>query len=356
MPDELPDISVVVPVYGCSGALVELHRRLTDTLTGARATYELIFVEDRGPDDSWAQLEALARRDPHTGIYRHTRNFGQHAAITAGLARARGHHIVVMDCDLQDPPELIPALWGKAKQGADVVFARQDEKITSPVRRILGHLYYRWLAFVADVHIDARQGTFSLVSRRVVDALLEFRDIDRNYVFLLTWLAFPSAAVEYQRDERHSGKSSYTFGKLIAHAFSGLIFQTTALLRYVIYLGFLFAALGLMVALYILVAKVTGSRAPGWTSLAIFTLTTGGFVIMSTGVTGLYVGKILDQTRGRPLSVFDVEHQPALITDSRYASTALDVASRLKEPLDSSFPSNQMSNDAEPHSLQEHQR
>lgn len=327
-----PHISVVVPVYGCSEAVVELHRRLTETLSGCFAAYELIFVEDRGPDDSWARLEAIAREDPHTGIYRHTRNFGQHAAITAGLARARGHHIVVMDCDLQDPPELIPALWGHAKDGVDIVFARQDEKITSPVRRILGHAYYRWLAFVADVHIDARQGTFSMVSRRVADALLEFRDVDRNYVFLLTWLGYPSAIVKYQRDKRHSGKSSYTFSKLVAHAFSGLVFQTTALLRYVVYLGFGFAALGLAVALYILTAKITGSRAPGWTSLAIFTLTTGGFVIMSTGITGLYVGKILDQVRGRPLSVLDVERPPGLITDS-HDTAALEHSSRFEDSL-----------------------
>ena len=265
MEDGTPDISVVVPVYGCAGALVELHRRLTDTLVAASASYELIFVEDRGPYDSWERLEAIARTDAHTGIYRHTRNFGQHAAITAGLAHTRGEYVVVMDCDLQDPPELIPTLWEKAQDGVDVVFAQQDEKVTSPVRRLLGHTYYRLLAFIANVHIDPRQGTFSLASRRVVDALLDFRDVDRNYVFLLTWLAFPSTVVTYRRDERHSGASSYTLGKLIAHAFSGLIFQTTVLLRYVVYLGFLFATVGLMFVLYILIARITGTRAPGWT-------------------------------------------------------------------------------------------
>jgi glycosyltransferase involved in cell wall biosynthesis len=310
---EIPDISVVIPVYGCADALAELHRRLTDTLTGASASYELIFIEDHSPDDSWTRLETIALNDPHAGIYRHTRNFGQHATITAGLARAGGRHVVVMDCDLQDPPELIPTLWQRAKNGVDVVLARQSEKVTSPLRRIIGSLYYRTLALITGVYIDTRQGTFSLVSRRVVDAVLGFRDVDRNYIFLLQWLAFPSATIEYRRDKRHAGKSSYTFDKLVAHALSGLVFQTTVLLRYVVYLGFLFAALGMMLALYIFIAKVDGSQAPGWTSLAIFTLTTGGFVIMSTGLTGLYVGKTLDQVRGRPFSVFDVEYPPATI-------------------------------------------
>jgi glycosyltransferase involved in cell wall biosynthesis len=325
VPGELPEISVIVPVYGCADALVELHRRLTDTLVCAAATYELIFVEDRGSDDSWARLEAIAQKDPRTGIFRHTRNFGQHAAITAGLARARGRYVVVMDCDLQDPPELIPVLWQRAKDGIDVVFARQDEKVTSPARKILGNMYYRLLAWISGMHVDARQGTFSFVSRRAVDAVLECRDVDRNYVFLLRWLAFPTATVEYRRDKRHSGRSSYTLRKLIAHGFSGLIFQTTVLLRYVIYLGFLLAGLGIALALYIFIAKLDGSRAPGWTSLAIFTLTTGGFVIMSTGITGLYVGKILEQVRGRPLSVFDVE-RPSAVAGSEPGEAAAATA------------------------------
>lgn len=308
--DEVPDISVVIPVYGCEGAIAELHRRLTDTLVAAGAKYELILVEDRGPDNSWSRLEALAEHDPCTGIFRHTRNFGQHAAITAGLARSRGRHVVVMDCDLQDPPELIPVLWQKAREGVDMVYARQHEKVTSPARRILGRIYYRVLALIAGVKIDAHQGTFSLVSRRVVDAVLEFRDVDRNYVFLLAWLAYPSTIVDFQRDERHSGESSYTLRKLISHAFSGMVFQTSVLLQYVVYLGFVFASVGVLFALYILTARLTGSRAPGWSSLAIFTLTIGGFIIMSTGVTGLYVGKTFDQVRARPLSVFDIERPP----------------------------------------------
>jgi glycosyltransferase involved in cell wall biosynthesis len=324
MADAPPDISVVVPVYGCAGAITELHRRLTTSLQGMDVSYELLFVEDASPDDSWSVLEQVAASDPaHVGIYRHTRNFGQHAAITGGLARARGRWIVVMDCDLQDPPELLPTLWQRALDGSDVVWARQNAKVTSGRRDLGGRIYYGMLGRVAGVHIDAHQGTFSLISRRVCDAVLSFKDVDRNYVFLLTWLGFASVVVEYDRDERFEGQSSYTLRALIRHAVSGLVFQTTVLLRYVIYLGFLFAAVGIGFAVYITISKVAGARSPGWTSLAVFTLTTGGVVMTCLGITGLYIGKIFDQVRGRPLSVFADEHEPATAPDDAAKQTAV---------------------------------
>ena len=319
MPGATPEISVVVPVYGCAGAIEELHRRLTATLAAMGVGYELLLVDDRSPDDSWARMERLAAGDPRTGVFRMTRNFGQHAAITAGLGRARGRHVVVMDCDLQDPPELLPQLYAEALAGKDVIWARQNAKQTSRMRHLGGHVYYRLLAIMAGVHIDPQQGTFSLISRRVVDEVLGFSDVDRNYVFLLGWLGFPETVVHYDRDERFEGRSSYTLRKLVRHAVSGLVFQTTVLLRYVIYLGFALAAIGALAAVFLVVQKLRGGLYPGWTSLAVFTLTVGGFVIMSTGVTGLYIGKIFDQVRRRPLFVLDVD-QPA--TDVTRASAA----------------------------------
>jgi glycosyltransferase involved in cell wall biosynthesis len=302
-----PEISVVVPVYGCEGAVAELHRRLVAALEPLAVPFELVFVEDSGPDRSWDRISEVAAEDPRVGAYRLTRNFGQHAAISAGLAEARGAYVVVMDCDLQDPPELIPELYARAQEGYDVVWARQSEKRTSPVRERLGRLYYGSLARVANVHIDPHQGTFSLVSRRVVTAVAAMRDVDRNYVFQLSWLGFPETVVTYDRDGRFEGQSSYTLRALVRHAVAGLVFQTTALLHWVIYAGFMCAFAGLTAAAYLVIAKVTGHIAPGWTSLAVFTLLVGSVVILSTGVTGLYVGKIFDQVRARPLWVFEDE-------------------------------------------------
>jgi glycosyltransferase involved in cell wall biosynthesis len=316
-----PEISVVVPVYGCEGAVAELHRRLVDALEPLAVPFELVFVEDAGPDRSWERISEIAAEDPRVGAYRLTRNFGQHAAISAGLAEARGEYIVVMDCDLQDPPELIPELYARAKEGYDVVWARQSQKRTSPVRERLGRLYYGGLAKIANVHIDPHQGTFSLISRRVVTAVAAMRDVDRNYVFQLSWLGFPETVVTYDRDERFEGESSYTFRALVRHAVSGLVFQTTALLHWVIYAGFLCAFAGMAAAIYLVIAKLTGHLAPGWTSLAVFTLLVGGVVILSTGVTGLYVGKIFDQVRGRPLWVFE-DARPATVSPAEPPAAA----------------------------------
>jgi len=239
--------------------------------------------------------------------YRLSRNYGQHAAITAGLMMSTGERVVVMDCDLQDPPEDIPRLYAKASEGYDIVFGRRRSKPTSLPRRALASLYFTLLNKFTGADIDGQQGTFSIISRKVVDAFLKFNDRDRHYLLILRWLGFRNAVVDYEPAERLSGKSSYSLGALIKHAFDGIFFQTTVLLRWIVYLGFVLAFTGAVFAIYLAYAKVVGRAAPGWTSLAMFTLTIGGFIIISTGVTGLYIGKIFEQVKGRPLFVIDNE-------------------------------------------------
>ncbi|HEU0316945.1 MAG TPA: glycosyltransferase family 2 protein, partial [Solirubrobacteraceae bacterium] len=223
-----PEISVVVPTYACATCLHALHERLTATLTGMAVEYELIFVEDRGVDGSWDVLAQLAAGDPRLRAFRLSRNFGQHMAITAGLAQARGAWTVVMDCDLQDPPEEIPRLYAKAREGHDIVFARRIERQpASRVRAHAGRAYFRLLNLVAGTDIDRSYGTFSIIARKVADAYLEFRDRDRHYLFILYWLGFNQAAIDFPAGPRHSGESSYRMGALLRHALDGLMFQTT---------------------------------------------------------------------------------------------------------------------------------
>jgi len=164
------ELSVVVPVYGCSGTLRPLHERLTEVLSGLTGQYEIVFVDDRAGDGAWPILQDLAARDRHVVVCRLSRNFGQQIATTAGLEHARGDYIVVMDCDLQDPPEAIPRLLAAARAGADIVFAKRKSAYQSGFRTLLGRLYFGLLSLISGLDIDPELGAFSIVSRRVASA------------------------------------------------------------------------------------------------------------------------------------------------------------------------------------------
>lgn len=299
------ELSVVVPVYRCGDCLRELYRRLVDALDWVRGEVEFVLVEDRGDDESWEVLTRLAAEDSRVRAFRLSRNFGQHAAITAGLAQSRGRWIVVMDCDLQDPPEEIRRLYAKASEGYDVVLARRTTRGQSRLRTRFARAYFTLLNTFTGLRLDGSYGSFSMISRKVVDAFLRFRDRDRHYLFILSWLGFDTASIEYDRPERAAGRSAYGFRALVAHALDGMFFQTTVLLRWIVYLGFLFAATGGAVAVWVTVIRLTGGAYPGWASLVVLLLLLGGFIIISTGVTGLYIGRVFDEVRGRPLYVID---------------------------------------------------
>jgi dolichol-phosphate mannosyltransferase len=301
----MTQLSVVIPVYECESCLRELHRRVTHALATVTDDYELVLVEDRGSDGSWSVIVELAASDPAVKGYRLSRNFGQHAAITAGLAQSTGEWIVVMDCDLQEPPEEIPRLLARAQEGFDVVFARRKNARSSLWYRATRWLWYRALYTFTRANIDARYASFSLMSRKVADAYLELRDRSREHILMLSWLGFDSTVVDFEQHDRFAGKSSYGFGTLLRLSFDQLFFQTTVLLRWVVYLGFALAGAGGGLALYYVISKIVGDQAPGFTSLAVFTLTTGGFTIISMGVVGLYIGKVFEQVKERPIFVVD---------------------------------------------------
>ena len=299
------ELSVVVPVHGCEGCLRELHRRLSDVLPTHVDSYELVFVDDRGPDASWSVLKELAIADPHVQLLRLSRNFGQHAAITAGLMECDGDRVVVMDCDLQNRPEDIPLLLAAAREGNDIVFTRREARETTLFRRFAAGAYYRIRNVLMRTKIDTDHGSMTLISRAVVDAFKQVQDRDRQFILILYWLGFDSATVDLPHDERYAGQSSYTLRSLLHVAADGMFFQTTVLLRWIVYLGFVFAALGVGFAAWAIYSSLSGNSYPGWTSLAVLNLVVGGFIITSTGVTGLYIGKIFEQVKQRPLYVIE---------------------------------------------------
>jgi glycosyltransferase involved in cell wall biosynthesis len=298
------ELSVVIPVYGCAGCLDALYGRLTDSLSTITDRYELVLVDDRSVDDGWSVLQRLARSDARVRALRLSRNFGQDAAITAGLSEARGRWVAVMDCDLQEAPEDIPRLWTAAQQGYDVVRTIRREWRHAPLKRWASRLYRR-LTFETDTRAD--YSTLSLISRRVVDAYLSLHDQDREYMIALDWLGYSATTVEITHARRHSGKSTYTLRRLIHVALDGMFFRSTVLLRLVVMGGFGIALIGVVVAAFEVIAYFAAptKTVPGYTSLVVLLLVLAGVIIISVGVVGLYVGRIFQQVKDRPLYLID---------------------------------------------------
>jgi glycosyltransferase involved in cell wall biosynthesis len=309
------ELSVVVPVYGCGDCLAALHERLTRSVAEITDRYELVFIDDRSVDHGWAVLQQLAREDEHVRAFRLSRNFGQDAAITAGLAEARGAWAVVMDCDLQETPEDIPRLWAAAAGGYDIVRTVRRGWRHSAFRRAASRLYRR-LTLETDVRPD--YSNLSLLSRRVIDAFLRLHDRDREYMIALDWLGFDSTAIEIDHHERHAGESGYTLERLLRVALDGMFFRSTVLLRLVVLVGFLVALAGLIVAGFVVVDYFieTDKRVPGYTSLAVLVLVLAGVIIVSVGVVGLYVGRIFEQVKNRPLFLISEEAEHRAHTPS----------------------------------------
>ena len=203
------DLSVVIPVYACEGCLRALCDRLRGAISPLTADYELIFVEDRSPDRSWDVLQELANERPEVRLLRLSRNFGQHAAVTAGLAESSGDRVVVLDCDLQDRPEDIPRLWAEAEKGYEVVLCRRSKRRQPLLRRLSGGAYYRLHNALAKSDMYTNYTNLSLISRKVVDAFLTLRDKDRQYLLIVHWLGFEQTAIDVEPGERHAGGSSY---------------------------------------------------------------------------------------------------------------------------------------------------
>jgi dolichol-phosphate mannosyltransferase len=298
-------LSVVIPIYNCEECLPVLHDRLVAALTALGLRYEIVFVDDRGADNSWAVLRTIAADDTSVKVVRLSRNFGQHIAITAGIAHADGDWLVLMDCDLQDRPEDIAILLEKGQQGYDVVFSRRLNRSQSAFRRLAGRAYFRFRNFLTKTHMDSEHGSLMAFSRQVANEFLRVRDKDRQHGVILAWLGFESAMVDLPQAPRHAGKSSYTFGKLVQSAIDGLFFQTTILLRWIVYAGFVIALAGVALAVALIAFYFFVQPPPGWTSLAVLFLVIGGFIITSLGVTSLYVGKIFEQVKDRPLYIVD---------------------------------------------------
>jgi glycosyltransferase involved in cell wall biosynthesis len=305
---EVVVISVIIPTYNAADCLKPLYDRLSRVLLQITDKFELLFIEDCSKDHSWDTLVQMSKRLPYIRAVKLSRNFGQQAAITAGLSICKGEWAVVMDCDLQDPPEEIMKMWSKAKEGYDLVLARRIERKQSVLRRTFGKIYFGLLSVFSMSRIDGDFSSFTLVSRKVVDAFLSFSDRNRHYMMIIQWLGFERAIIDYQQGERFAGESSYSFRTLLKLAAQGFLFQTTVLLQLIIALGFLVSLVGVVLFAWTLWNYAAHANVlPGWTSVIDTLLILGGLILISIGVLGLYVGEIFDQVKQRPLFLLSKE-------------------------------------------------
>lgn len=299
-------ISVVSPVYRAEGCVEELVRRLSDTLSAISEDYEIILVEDRSPDDSWGVITRLAKADSRVRGVRLARNFGQHYAITAGLDMAAGDWVVVMDCDLQDPPEKIADLYEEALKGNEVVLAHFQERTESPFRKALSRLFWRGLSWLAGIDFDPRVGNFRIMSRRVVENFRDYREQLRFLGGIVSLMGFTTSSVSMKRDSRFEGESSYTFSKLAALAANIILAYSDKPLRISIQLGLIMAVTAFIAgAAFIFLEAADVVQVPGWTSVMVSVYLIGGIIIANLGLIGYYLSRTFDEVKRRPLYIVE---------------------------------------------------
>lgn len=300
--DDAPLLSVVSPVYRAEETVGVFVAEVAKALAAITPHYEIVLVEDGSGDDTWAHIVAACAADPRVKGVKLSRNFGQHQAITAGLEHARGQWVVVMDSDLQDDPAFLPDLYAKAREGNDVVLTTKNERAHGWIKNLFARIFAGILNRLSGSRsADALVGGYSMMSRRTVDAFLRIGDVHRHYLLIVRWLGFRTAYVPVVHRPRHRGRTSYSLMKLGRHAIDGWVSNSNRLLYASVALGFSFLFAAIAGTLLVIVLYFVHGFAQGWPSLVVLILVCTGSVLMSLGVLGIYVGKIFDQVRARPL-------------------------------------------------------
>lgn len=298
-------LSVVVPLYNEEGSVPALVSRIHDVLgriLPPEDDYEIIAVNDGSRDGTLAQLRLARVREPRLTIVDLSRNFGHQVAATAGLDAARGDAVVLMDGDLQDPPELIADFLTKWREGYDVVYAtRRARKGEGFFKILTARIFYRTIRRMTNVAIPLDTGDFRLLSRRVVDALSLTREKHRFLRGLVSWVGYNQIGVEYEREARHAGETKYPFSKMLRFAIDGITSFSEIPLRFATYLGFFVSLIAFVYAVLVLVLKLFGLNEPGYTSMMSAILFLGGVQLITIGIAGEYLGRIYDQVKERPL-------------------------------------------------------
>lgn len=299
-----PKYSLVIPVYNEEKGLPEMYRRMSAVMDQLDGLVELILVNDGSGDRSLQILRSLHQKDARICYLSLARNFGHQIAVTAGLNFVRGQVIVILDADLQDPPELIPALIEKWRQGYQVVYAQRTQRLKEGwFKRFTAYFFYRLLKRLADVDIPTDTGDFCLMDRQVVDMLNSMPERNRYIRGLRSWVGFQQTAVRFEREPRFAGEVKYTFGKSLTLAVNGLVSFSKVPLRLSTYVGLLAAIAAILMAFLVLYWRifVPHSRLTGFTIILVAIFFLGAVQLVSIGILGEYIGRIYEEVKGRPL-------------------------------------------------------
>lgn len=308
-------LSIVVPVYYGEIFLKELSARIDTVMSGRlpEMNYELILVDDRSPDDSWCQITELCAQNHQIKGVRLSRNFGQHYAITAGLNRASGDYIVVMDCDLQDRPEEIPNLWHKLSEGYDTVLGSRIERDDSLGKRLQSKIFYAVFGYLTNSKLDASIANFGIYRREVINAVLAMGDAIRFFPAMVQWTGFRQTILPIKHDCRKNGVSSYSFFKLFKLAGDSIIAFSEKPLKICMIGGLLAVFAALVVSTIYFILTITGHiKVAGYASLILSIWFLGGAQIAIIGLVGIYIGKIFNQVKERPIYIIAEEINPAM--------------------------------------------
>lgn len=300
-----PTVSLVVPVFNEQETLPKFYERAQAAMRQSGESYEILFIDDGSHDATFEILQRLAAADPTVRALSFSRNFGHQTAVTAGLHHARGAVVAVIDGDLQDPPELVPEMVKRWREGFQVVYAVRRTRRENVIKRSAYRLFYRLLRKLSSVDIPLDSGDFSVIDRRVVDLLNRMPERNRFVRGIRAWTGFKQTGFEYDRDPRFAGESKYPFSKLVRLAYDGLISHSFVPLRLATQLGFVISLVAFLLIVCFLGLRLFGNQELllGWTSTVVIILFLGGVQLMSLGILGEYVGRIFDEVKQRPLYI-----------------------------------------------------
>ncbi|NDC38588.1 MAG: glycosyltransferase [Proteobacteria bacterium] len=306
-------LSVVVPCYNEQEVLLELHRRVAAAVVSSGIpSAEIILVDDGSKDSTWQLMTELQRKDPTLKVIRLSRNYGHQLALTCGLDHAGGEVVLIIDADLQDPPELLTDMLQLWQDGYDVVYGKRRRRHGErPLKRFFAYSFYRLISHITGIEIPSDTGDFRLIDRRALQALLTLREKHRFVRGMVSWIGYHQTPLMYDRPERFAGETKYPFKKSLKLAFDAITSFSYAPLRLASYMGAVLSGLSFLYILVVIGLKIAGINFPGYTSIMASLLLLGGVQLMVLGIIGEYVGRIFEQGQGRPLYFIDrIEGEP----------------------------------------------
>jgi dolichol-phosphate mannosyltransferase len=319
-------ISIVGPVFNEAELIDEFFRRTRAVMDSLSARdFELIFVDDGSTDGSYERMAAIAAADPRVSIVRLSRNFGHQIAITAGVDHARGDAVVVMDTDLQDPPEVIERFVEKWDEGYEVVYGVREHRAgETRGKQLTATSFYRVLRALTKIDIPADAGDFRLMSARAASHFRQLRERDRYVRGLVSWIGFSQAAVPYPRDPRYAGETKYPYRKMIRFALDAITSFSSVPLKFASWLGYMTSLLAFLYLGSVFVQKALGYTVPGFATIMVAILFLGGVQLISLGIMGEYIGRIYNEIKARPLYIVERVHGALTTTGTSPADTTAD--------------------------------